>query len=78
MRAYFDSGFLFKLYWQEANTPAAQAILRQYKPPLLLSRFNEVEMLQQARLHDLVADWFRGCDQPPFPGGEDDADWRAG
>jgi predicted nucleic acid-binding protein len=49
LRAYFDSGFLFKLYWQEANTPAAQAIVLQYQPPILLSRFNEVEMLHVAR-----------------------------
>ena len=49
MRAYFDSGFLFKLYWQEANTPAAQALLVQYEPPILLSRFNEVEVLHVAR-----------------------------
>jgi len=49
LRAYFDSGFLFKLYWQEPNTPAAQAIVVQYAPPILLSRFNEVEMLHVAR-----------------------------
>ncbi len=49
MRAYFDSGFLFKLYWQEANTPAAQSLVLQYQPPILLSRFNEVEMLHVAR-----------------------------
>ncbi len=49
MRAYFDSGFLFKLYWQEANTPASQAIVQRYTPPILLSRFNEVEMLHVAR-----------------------------
>ena len=49
MRAYFDSGFLFKLYWQEVNTPAAQALVFQYQPPILLSRFNEVEMLHVAR-----------------------------
>ena len=49
MRAYFDSGLLFKLYWQEANTPAAQAIVLKYEPPILLSRFNEVEMLHVAR-----------------------------
>jgi predicted nucleic acid-binding protein len=49
LRAYFDSGFLFKLYWQEANTPAAQAIVLQYQPPILLSRFNEIEMLHVAR-----------------------------
>jgi predicted nucleic acid-binding protein len=49
LRAYFDSGFLFKLYWQEANTPAAQALVLQYQPPILLSRFNEVEMLHVAR-----------------------------
>lgn len=49
MRAYFDSGFLFKLYWQETNTPAAQAIVQNYQPPILLSRFNEVEMLHVAR-----------------------------
>jgi hypothetical protein len=40
---------LFKLYWQEANTPAAQATLTQYQPPILLSRFNELEMLHVAR-----------------------------
>ena len=49
MRAYFDSGFLFKLYWQEDNTSAAQAVMLQYQPPILLSRFNEVEMLHVAR-----------------------------
>ena len=49
MRAYFDSGFLFKLYWHEANTPAAQAIVLRYQPPILLSRFNEVEILHVAR-----------------------------
>jgi predicted nucleic acid-binding protein len=49
LRAYFDSGFLFKLYWQETNTAAAQAIVQQYQPPILLSRFNEVEMLHVAR-----------------------------
>ena len=49
MRAYFDSGFLFKLYWQEANTPDAQAIVLQYTPPIVLSRFNEVEILHVAR-----------------------------
>ena len=49
MRAYFDSGFLFKLYWQEANTPAAQSIVVQYQPPILLSRLNEVEVLHVAR-----------------------------
>ena len=49
MRAYFDSGLLFKLYWQEANTPAAQALVLQYQPPILLSRFNEVEMLHVER-----------------------------
>ena len=49
MRAYFDSGLLFKLYWQEANTPAAQALVQNYQPPILLSRFNEVEMLHVAR-----------------------------
>jgi predicted nucleic acid-binding protein len=40
---------LFKLYWQEANTPAAQALVFRYQPPILLSRFNEVEMLHVAR-----------------------------
>ncbi len=49
MRAYFDSGFLFKLYWREANTSAAQPIVPGYEPPILLSRFNEVEMLHVAR-----------------------------
>jgi len=49
LRAYFDSGFLFKLYWQEANTPAAQALVQNYQPPILLSRFNEVEMLHVGR-----------------------------
>ena len=49
MRAYFDSGFLFKLYWQERNTPAAQAIVLNYQPPILMSRFNEVEILHVAR-----------------------------
>jgi len=49
LRAYFDSGLLFKLYWREANTPAAQALVQRYSPPILLSRFNEVEMLHVAR-----------------------------
>src|SRR2546428_12544218 len=56
LRAYFDSGFLFKLYWQEANTPAAQAIVQRYAPPIVLSRFNEVEMLHVARRKT----WLRG------------------
>lgn len=49
MRPYFDSGFLFKLYWQEPNTPAAQALIVQYQPPILFSRLNELEMLHVAR-----------------------------
>ena len=49
MRAYFDSGLLFKLYWQEANTPAAQSVVQQYELPILLSRFNELEMRHVAR-----------------------------
>lgn len=49
MKAYFDSGFLFKLYWPEANSPAALALLQQYDPPALLSRFNEIELLHVAR-----------------------------
>ncbi len=56
MRAYFDSGFLFKLYWREANTPAAQEIVHQYDPPILLSRFNEIEILHVARRKT----WLRG------------------
>lgn len=56
MRAYFDSGFLFKLYWREANTPAAQAIVQRYDPPIVLSRFNELEMLHVARRKT----WLRG------------------
>ena len=49
MRAYFDSGFLFKLYWPEPNSPAAFSLLQQYDPPALLSRFNEIEILHVAR-----------------------------
>ena len=49
MRAYFDSGFLFKLYWPESNSRAAFALLQQYEPPALLSRFNELEILHVAR-----------------------------
>lgn len=56
MRAYFDSGLLFKLYWLEPNTPAAQALVRRYEPPILLSRFNEVEILHVARRKT----WLRG------------------
>ncbi len=62
MRAYFDSGLLFKLYWQETNTPAAQAIVQQYQPPILLSRFNEVEMLHVARRKT----WVRGPSGQPL------------
>jgi len=62
LRAYFDSGFLFKLYWQEANTPAAQAIVQRYAPPILLSRFNEVEMLHVARRKT----WLRGRTGQPL------------
>ncbi|MBI2927640.1 MAG: hypothetical protein HYY24_18245 [Verrucomicrobia bacterium] len=61
MRAYFDSGLLFKLYWQEPNTPAAQAIVQQYQPRILLSRFNEVEMLHVARRKA----WLRGPSGQP-------------
>ena len=49
MRAYFDSGFLFKLYWPEPNSAAAFTLLQHYDPPALLSRFNEVEILHVAR-----------------------------
>jgi predicted nucleic acid-binding protein len=49
LRVYFDSGFLFKLYWREPNSPAALAKLRQFHPPLVISRFNEIEMLPVAR-----------------------------
>lgn len=49
MRGYFDSGFLFKLYWPEPNSPAAYTLLQQYEPPALLSRFNEIELLHVAR-----------------------------
>jgi predicted nucleic acid-binding protein len=49
LKAYFDSGFLFKLYWPEANSAAAFTLLQQYDPPALLSRFNEIEMLHVAR-----------------------------
>jgi predicted nucleic acid-binding protein len=49
LRGYFDSGFLFKLYWREPNSPAALAILQKFHPPLVMSRFNEIEMLHVAR-----------------------------
>ena len=49
MRGYFDSGFLFKLYWREPNSPAALAKLQKFHPPLVMSRFNEIEMLHVAR-----------------------------
>lgn len=62
MRAYFDSGFLFKLYWQEANTAAAQAIVLGYEPPILLSRFNELEMLHVARRKT----WLKGAAGQPL------------
>jgi len=62
LRAYFDSGLLFKLYWQEPNTPAAQTIVLQYQPPILLSRFNEVEMLHVARRKT----WLRGPTGQPL------------
>ena len=62
MRAYFDSGFLFKLYWRESNTPAAQAIVQRYTPPILLSRFNEVEILHVARRKT----WLRGFTGQPL------------
>jgi len=53
---------LFKLYWQEPNTPAAQTIVLQYQPPILLSRFNEVEMLHVARRKT----WLRGPTGQPL------------
>ncbi len=49
MKGYFDSGFLFKLYWREANSPAALAMLQKFRPPVVMSRFNEIEMLHVAR-----------------------------
>jgi predicted nucleic acid-binding protein len=49
LKAYFDSGFLFKLYWPEPNSAAAYGLLQHYQPPALLSRLNEVEMLHVAR-----------------------------
>ena len=49
LRAYFDSGFLFKLYWRESNSPAAFGLSQKFRPPLVMSRFNEIEMLPGAR-----------------------------
>jgi predicted nucleic acid-binding protein len=49
LKGYFDSGFLFKLYWREPNSPAALASLQKFRPPLVMSRFNEIEMLHVAR-----------------------------
>jgi len=49
LRGYFDSGFLFKLYWREPNSGAALATLRKFHPPVLMSRFNEIEILHVAR-----------------------------
>jgi hypothetical protein len=49
LKGYFDSGFLFKLYWREPNSPAAFAMLQKFQPPLVMSRFNEIEMLHVAR-----------------------------
>jgi predicted nucleic acid-binding protein len=49
LRGYFDSGFLFKLYWREPNSPAALATLRKFHPPIVISRFNEIEILHVAR-----------------------------
>jgi predicted nucleic acid-binding protein len=54
LRAYFDSGFLFKLYWPEPNSQAAYALLQNYQPPALLSRFNEVEILHVAQRKTLL------------------------
>jgi hypothetical protein len=56
LRAYFDSGFLFKLYWPELNSPAAYALLQTYNPPAWLSRFNEIEMLHVARRKTWIRD----------------------
>jgi predicted nucleic acid-binding protein len=49
LRGYFDSGFLFKFYWREPNSLAALAMLLKFRPPLVLSRFNEIEILHVAR-----------------------------
>jgi hypothetical protein len=62
LTAYFDGGFLFKLYWQEANTRAAQTIVAQFQPPLPFSRLNEVEMLHVARRKT----WLTGTDGKPL------------
>jgi len=62
LRAYFDSGFLFKLYWREANTAAAQTIVQQSELPLALSRFKELEMVHVARRKT----WLTGPTGPPL------------
>jgi hypothetical protein len=63
---------LFKLYWQEANTPAAQTIVLNYQPPILMSRFNEVEMLHVARRKT----WLLGPTGQPFlTAGQFQAGW---
>jgi predicted nucleic acid-binding protein len=49
LRGYFDSGCLFKLYWREPNSLAALTKLRNFRPPLVMSRFNEIEILHVAR-----------------------------
>ena len=62
MRAYFDSGFRFKLYWPEPNSPAAYTLLQAYDPPTLLSRFNEIEILHVARRKT----WLRDASGKPL------------
>lgn len=49
MKAYFDRGILFKLYWREPNSAEALRLIRQFEPPISLSRFNEIEILHVAR-----------------------------
>ena len=66
MRPYFDSGFLFKLYWRESNSAAAWRRLQDFAPPLLISRFNEIEIVQSARRKT----WLRGADGLPQMTGE--------
>jgi hypothetical protein len=45
---------LFKLYWRERNSPAALAILHKFRPPVVMSRFNEIEILHVARRKTLL------------------------
>jgi predicted nucleic acid-binding protein len=60
LSVYADASFLFSLYAIDAHSRSAAKLIRQAKPPLLLSELTQIEFVNALRLnqhrHQLTAD----------------------